>query len=43
LACTDIHGFVPAEEIGNSILAIFVTARTVGFEDAYERNVEELC
>jgi hypothetical protein len=41
-AVTDFHGFVPEEEIDNSRCATVHLARTVGFEDVDEANVEEL-
>jgi hypothetical protein len=41
-AVTDFHGFDLEEEIGNSRCAIIDMARTVGFVDADQVNVEEL-
>jgi hypothetical protein len=41
-AVTHFHGFDHEEEPGNSRHAIVGMARTVGFEDVDEANVEEL-
>jgi hypothetical protein len=41
-AVIDFHGFDPEEEISNSRHGITDMTTTVGAEDSYEANVEEL-